>query len=96
MNIFVTDICPKQSAINLCDKHVVKMTLESAQMLCTAQHLMASNPSDLLYKPTHENHPCNVWTRLSSCNYHWLFKHFQHLATEYTFRFGKVHASWKK
>lgn len=36
MNIFVTDSDPVQSAKNLCDKHVVKMILESAQLLCTA------------------------------------------------------------
>ena len=33
MNIFVTDRCPVQSARNLPDKHIVKMPLETCQML---------------------------------------------------------------
>ena len=33
MNIFVTDSCPIQSARNLPDKHIVKMPLETCQML---------------------------------------------------------------
>ena len=35
MNIFVVDEDPEVAARQLCDKHVVKMILESAQMLCT-------------------------------------------------------------
>ena len=34
MNIFAVDTDPKIAAQQLCDKHVVKMILESAQMLC--------------------------------------------------------------
>ena len=33
MNIFATDQCPRRSAQVLPDKHVVKMPLESCQML---------------------------------------------------------------
>ena len=33
MNIFVTDADPIQSARNLPDKHIVKMPLETCQML---------------------------------------------------------------
>ena len=36
MNIFFLDKTPYKSAQYLCDKHVVKMILESAQMLSTA------------------------------------------------------------
>ena len=36
MNIFYIEKTPKEIAKNLCDKHIVKMPLESAQMLCTA------------------------------------------------------------
>lgn len=35
MNIFVLDIDPKISATFHCDKHVVKMIVESTQMLTT-------------------------------------------------------------
>ena len=33
MNIFVTSLCPKESAYCLPDKHIVKMPLETCQML---------------------------------------------------------------
>ena len=36
MNIFFIDKCPIKSAQQLCDKHVVKMVLETAQMCSTA------------------------------------------------------------
>lgn len=43
MNIFVTDPSPVQSAADLCDKHIVKMILESAQMLCSAHWIAWQN-----------------------------------------------------
>jgi len=36
MNIFVTDRDPAVAAQNLCDAHILKMIVESAQILCTA------------------------------------------------------------
>ena len=36
MNIFYLDTRPKESAVMHCDKHCVKMILETAQLLCTA------------------------------------------------------------
>lgn len=92
MNIFITDEDPVISAHNLDDKRVIKMTLESAQMLCTA--LRMNNATHLAkYKATHVNHPSNVWARSTDSNYDWLLRHFKALCDEYTFRFGKVHAS---
>lgn len=35
MNIFVVDTDPRKAAQSLCDKHVVKMVLETAQILST-------------------------------------------------------------
>ena len=39
MNIFVLDNDPKKCAEAHCNKHVVKMILEHAQLMCTAHHL---------------------------------------------------------
>jgi hypothetical protein len=103
MNIFVTDPDPVISAQTLCDKHVVKMVLESAQMLSTAWR----EPNDLrssefsskyadeheLYKTAHPNHPCSIWVRQARENYKWLYRHFVALCDEYTHRYGKSHAS---
>ena len=40
MNIFVLDMNPKTAAQLQCDKHVVKMIVESAQMLSTAHRML--------------------------------------------------------
>lgn len=45
MNIFILDTDPKKSAEYHCDKHVVKMILESVQMLSTAHWIMLLNNS---------------------------------------------------
>jgi hypothetical protein len=84
VNIFYLDDCPHKAARYQCDKHVVKMTLESAQMLCGAHH-------DSPYKITHKNHPCSVWVREGKDNYIWLLEHFEGLCTEYTHRYERIH-----
>ena len=37
MNIFYVDQDPVKAAQMMCDKHIIKMILESAQMLCSAK-----------------------------------------------------------
>lgn len=69
-----------------CDKHVVKMTLESAQLLCSMY-----NDGEAPYRRTHYNHPCSVWARSSISNWSWLLAHGNALSAEYTYRYGKVH-----
>jgi hypothetical protein len=41
MNRFLINYSPELCARDLCDKHVVKMPLEEAQMLCTTVRLHA-------------------------------------------------------
>ena len=86
MNIFVVDYDPNKSAQDLCDKHVVKMILETAQMLCAA-HPIGTAP----YKATHLKHPCTLWVARSIDNYEWLLTHGYALCREYTARYGKRH-----
>lgn len=43
MNLFILDEDPVESAILQCDKHVVKMIVESAQMLSTAHRMLDGN-----------------------------------------------------
>lgn len=86
MNIFKLDESPVVSAKYACDKHVVKMILESAQMLC-AVHPEGTAP----YKRSFYNHPCTKWVRESAKNYEWLLMHAYALCDEYTRRYGKVH-----
>ena len=96
MNIFYTYNEPTLAAQSLPDKLVVKMPLESAQMLSTAQRFyFGEDYCDELgiYKTAYLNHPCTIWARESVQNYNWLYRHFIALCEEYTYRYGKVHAS---
>ena len=93
MNIFFLSFDPRRAAEHHCDKHVVKMILETAQLLYTAHWKLS--PRDLLphnaYRMTHYNHPCAIWTRTSLSNYKWLCELGLALCAEYTFRYGKIH-----
>ena len=93
MNIFYLDPHPAVAARQCCDKHVVKMILESAQMLSTAHRVLDKTDNELLYKEAHKNHPSTKWVRQSHLNYQWLYAHFVALGEEYTARYGKVHMS---
>ena len=92
MNIFVLSTNPQQAAEFHCDKHVVKMILETAQLLYCAHWI--TDPSVLdesAYRKTHPNHPCAIWVRESTANYQWLCDLGLWLCHEYTYRYGKVH-----
>ena len=96
MNIFYLDRDPEIAAQMMCDKHVVKMILESAQMLSTAHRVLDGDErADKagMYKMTHKNHPSTIWARSSIENYVWLYEHMDALMGEYTYRYGKKHAT---
>ncbi len=86
MNIFVLSSDPKQCAEFHCDKHVIKMILESAQMLSTVSQLHGGSAG---YKITHQNHPCTKWVSESLSNWHWLQELTTHLNNEYKYRYDK-------
>ena len=95
MNIFYLDKCPFKAAEYQYNKHVVKMILESAQMLCTARYVYG-NPEDVPYRQTHRYHPSTVWVRENNRNYMWLYWHMIALGDEYTKRYGKKHLTITK
>ena len=95
MNIFYLDESPVIAAKVQYNKHVVKMILESAQMLCAAHHVLGSK-LDIPYKLAHKNHPSTIWVRENSIHYDWLYFHMQALGFEYTKRYGKEHMSITK
>ena len=101
MNIFVTDPDPIQSALNLPDKHVVKMPLETCQMLSIIYsdwyygvgqlHKLDGTP----YRTAHgafRNHPCTQWAAANQYNLAWLIQHGYALCAEYHSRYDKVHS----
>ena len=94
MNIFYLDQNPVKAAAYHCDKHCVKMILETAQLLSTAHRELDGNEmADRLglYKSTHKNHPSAVWVRQGWFNYQWAFNLFKQLLKQYTARYGKEH-----
>ena len=100
MNIFVTDPCPIQSARNLPDKHIVKMPLETCQMLAIIYSDWYYGVGKL-YKQdgtpyatkrgAFRNHPCTQWAAANQYNLAWLILHGLGLCTEYNLRYNKVH-----
>jgi hypothetical protein len=142
MNIFALATDPVLAAQMHCDKHVVKMIVEYAQLLSTAHRVLDGEQSthqgpntkarafnllpgesvvereiirefvdeeahevitmhnhklvienQVCYNATHANHPSNVWARENGSNYWWLLRLLQACLEEYTFRYGKKHAT---
>ena len=93
MNIFVLSEDVKEAAEWHVDRHVVKMPLESAQMLCTA--LIINGCNDVVYKPAHVKHPCTLCAAATRSNFEWLCRLGVELCSEYTYRYGREHASEK-
>ena len=99
MNIFVLDENPITAATMMCDKHIPKMIVESAQMMASAvrrwgatDDVMPLTKAGKPYKGGYANHPCTVWAGDTFGNFSWLTDHAIALCVEYTSRFGKVHA----
>jgi len=97
MNIFFLDWDVKKCAQYHVDKHAVKMTLETGQILCSAHHVTAQvnqlSTDQVPYKLSHKNHPCSIWVRESLSNYLYLCELGLELCKEYTYRYGKRHKS---
>lgn len=84
MNIFVLDYDIEKCAGYHADQHVVKMILESAQMLCTVLNKCGIQAP---YRSTHLHHPCTLWSGDSLDNWRWLQTLALALNEEYKFRF---------
>lgn len=105
MNIFILHKTPKINAKYHCDKHVIKMILESVQMLYTAHWILQLDDDWFFncklktnskpYKKVHVNHPCTKWVRESVSNYRYLCVLTMSLCEEYTYRYKKIHKCQK-
>jgi hypothetical protein len=82
------------------DKHLIKMILELTQLLSTAWHILDPEKAlqyqndKLIYKKTHINHPCNLFTRAHINNYTYVAKLALALCDEWRLRYNhnKTHA----
>lgn len=90
MNIFYLSKDPYLAATYHCDKHVVKMIVETCQMLCSV-HFRHGTHQSWMYKPTHQKHPSTLWAGDNLKHYLWLKELGNELCREYTNRYGKIH-----
>ena len=82
----------------MCDKHIPKMLLESAQMLSTAvrKYEEETNSTPLaepIYKSAYPNHPMTKWVGLNHGNFKWTLENAVFIGEEYYKRFNKYHKS---
>jgi len=91
VNIFKTSEDPDICARDLDSKRLIKMILETAQLLSTAMYKTGGTGP---YRLTHANHPCSVWAAESDLNYRWLINYFVSLNKEYTLRYKRTHKSF--
>ena len=94
MNIFHLDKDPRICAEYHCDKHVVKMILETAQMLSTAYRKKFGDNDDL-YKTAYPKHPMTIWVGDCGDNFFWSVQLLDQLLYQYTVRYKKVHKTIK-
>ena len=94
MNIFHLDKNPIKCAEYHCDKHVVKMILETAQMLSTAYQKYAGE-NDSLYKSAYHSHPMTLWVGETYKNFGWTLLLGESLGFQYTHRYNKRHKSMR-
>lgn len=104
MNIFATDPSPRKSAVSLPDKHIVKMPLECCQMISIVYSNWYLNWGEIhradgecysTAKGAFRNHPCTKWAAENIYNLAWLIQHGCALASEYSYRYNKVHSCTK-
>ena len=106
MNVFVTEQCPYKSAEVLPDKHIVKMPLETCQMLAVVYSKWYFNWGDDLLpkkdgspyntkKGAFRGHPCTVWAAEDINKTAWLIAHGVALCYEYWKRYDKIHSCSK-
>jgi len=93
MNIFVLHENPRKAAQMHCDRHVVKMVTESAQLLCFA-HYVANDDKRWVKRHVkfklnkgHAAHPCTLWMLEDPRHYAWVYRLLQHLLKEYDYRY---------
>lgn len=84
MNIFILDKDLKKNAEYYCDQHLVKMILESAQLLSSVVLIKGGSSP---YKLTHKNHPCTKWLLENGLHWDFLISLVTALNEEYKRRF---------
>lgn len=93
MNIFFLHSDPIRAARMQCDQHVIKMPIESTQMLSDTHHILSDPVPEGICDKFNPNHGSTKWVRASASNYLWLYRLFLALCDEYEYRYGRKHDS---
>jgi hypothetical protein len=98
MQLFFLSLCPREAAKFACDKHAVKMPLETAQIISTVWYRVNRSAYKLyarlgwLFKPwTNLQHPSILWVEQSFANYKWALDYWGAILEQYTLRYGQTH-----
>ena len=97
MNIFAVHEDPRIAARMLCDRHISKMCVETAQILCSAYWVLRAEAKadwpEPPYKCIHHTHRAVRWAKASKGNWNWLVEHGRELIREFRRRYGSPHKS---
>ena len=91
MQLYVLDYEPKKAVEYLADCHVIKMCLETAQILSSVRHNKGMLHISGCPKPYNPKHPVIVAVN-SFKKANWLLEYNKAIQDEYFYRFGKKHA----
>ena len=83
------------TAHRVCDGEEVQMLSNSGKRMVIQFKLIDGRESHL-YKCAHMNHPSNIWVRMSTRHYKWLYQLWLCLCQEFFSRYGKDHSTYKK
>ena len=86
MNIFILSLNIIECAMFHCDQHVIKMILESAQLLCTVVLMSGGKAGYRIVLPKHK---CTLWALASLSNWKWLRDLAYALNDEFKFRYNR-------
>jgi len=107
MQIFMLDPDPGVSAKWYCDKHIVKIPVEAAQIACEVVRQHKPDDTNFYsdfprrnkdgspnpYRPSHKHHPLVKWAGSCQQAFAIVIERGLALCAEYTRRYGRTHAS---
>ena len=91
MQLFILDYDPAAAAGMLCDSHLRKMCMETAQILSSVIVLKKGSPGEGIPKPYNLRHPV-IRAVDSQEKINWVLSYLFALHREYFRRYGKRHA----
>lgn len=94
MQLFILDRCPVHSAMYLADVHVIKMCLETAQILSSIMAIKGLPLFEGAPKPYNTRHPV-IKAIDTQAKLNWVLNHNIALQAEFIYRFHKQHKYFK-